>query len=183
MKTTGSKRIAERYVKALFEVAQSAKSLDKVEADLASLGVALTQSPEFCDFLVNPLLTPEQRASIMTAILDKIKTTDLTRQFIGTLIAQKRLAILPAVCEEFSRMAASARGELDAEIISASPMKDKEISYINERLSKAYGRKLRLAVKEDAALLGGVILRIGSQQLDSSLAGKLRRLKNSLKAA
>ncbi len=183
MKTSGSKRIAERYVKALFEVAKSTSSVDAVEADFTSLGKALHESPEFQHFLVNPLLTTEARAAAMLAILDKIKASPLTRQFIGMVLLQKRLPILPALIEEFARTAAAARGELDAEIITAAPLADKEIKAVSDRLSKAYGRKLRLDVKEDASLLGGVILRIGSQQLDSSLAGKLRRLKNTLKAA
>ena len=183
MKTSGSKSIAERYINALFEVAKFTSAEGDVEADFASLGKALQESPEFQHFLVNPLLTTSQRAGAMLAILDKIKASQLTRQFIGMVLRQKRLAILPALIEEFSRVAASARGELDAEIITAAPLQDKEIKAVSDRLSKAYGRKLRLNVKEDPSLLGGVILRIGSQQLDSSLAGKMRRLKNSLKAA
>lgn len=183
MKTSGSKRIAERYVKALFEVATKASALDKVEQDLASLGKALDESPEFRAFLENPLLTLTQRAQAMLAILDKMQADALTRQFIGMIVKQKRLAILPALIAEFATVAATSRGELTAEVIAATPLKEKEITQIADRLSKAYGRKLRLEVKQDPALLGGVILRIGSQQLDSSLAGKLRRLKNTLKAA
>jgi len=183
VKTSGSKRIAERYVKALFEGATAAASLASVEKDLESMGKALQQSPEFQHFLINPLLTNDQRSASLSAILDKIGANALTHQFITTLIAQKRLPILPAIVAEFARIAAAARGELDVAIIAATPLKDNEISQINGRLSKAYGRKLRLEVSHDPSLLGGVIVRIGSQQLDSSLAGKLRRLKNTLKAA
>lgn len=183
MKTSGSKRIAERYVKALFEIAQATRATDAVEADLASLGKALNESADFRHFLNNPLLTMETRAAVMLDILTKIKASDLTRQFIGTLLQQKRLPLLPAILEEFAHVASAARGELSAELITAAPLKDKEIQAVTERLSKAYGQKLRLSVKEDPSLLGGVVLRIGSQQLDSSLAGKLRRLKNTLKAA
>lgn len=183
MKTSGSKRIAERYVKALFDAATAAGATAAVEADLASLGKALAESSEFQHFLTNPLLTTEQRAKTMVAIVDKVNVNPVTRQFIGMVLLQKRLALLPVIIAEFARAAAAARGELDAEVISATPLKEKEIAQIHDRLSKAYGRKLRLEVRLDPSLLGGVILRIGSQQLDSSLAGKLRRLQNTLKAA
>ncbi len=183
MKTSGSKRIAERYVKALFEVATATSSVEKVESDLSALGAALDSSPEFRDFLENPLLSNAQRAQAMLAILEKISANPLTRQFIGMVVKQKRLAILPAIIEEFANAAATARGELTAEITAATPLKDKEIAAISDRLSKAYGRKMRLEVKQDPSLLGGVIVKIGSQQLDSSLSGKMRRLKNTLKAA
>jgi F-type H+-transporting ATPase subunit delta len=183
VKTSGSKRIAERYVKALFEVAKAASAVEAVEKDFTSLADALKTSAEFRHFLVNPLLSPANRAEALLAILDKMKVSQLTRQFLGMVIQQKRLDILPEIIEEYARVASAARGELDAEVITATPLKDSEIAAVGERLGKAYGRKLRLNVKQDPALLGGIIVKIGSQQLDSSLAGKMRRLKNSLKAA
>lgn len=183
MKTTGSKRLAERYVKALFDVASQANAVAKVEKDLAALGAALEGSAEFQGFLTNPLLTPEARGKAMLAVLDKLKADQVTRQFIGLLLQQKRMPALPAIIAEFARAAAEARGELTAQLITASAMSEREVKQVETRLSKAYGRTLRLEVKQDPSLLGGVVLRIGSQQLDSSLAGKMRRLQQSLKAA
>ncbi len=183
MKISGSKRIAERYVKALFDVATSENSLDAVEKDLLSLGNAYKESTEFRHFLINPLLSNETRAQAMLAILAKLNVNQLTRQFFGMLIRQKRLAILPDVVELFENAASTARGELKGELISAAPLKDKEVQMISDRLSKAYGRKMVLELKQQPDLLGGVVVKIGSQQLDSSLSGKIRRLKNALQAA
>lgn len=183
MNTSGHKRIAERYVRALFEAAQAAGATDEVEKDLASLGRALDESAEFRHFLANPLLTTAQRAQTLLALLDRIGVSQLTRQFLGMVVRQKRLPALPAIISEFARAAAAARGELDARIITAAPLKDRDIAALSERLSRAYGRRLRLEVTQDPALLGGLILKIGSQQLDGSLAGKMRRLKHTLKAA
>ncbi|MBY0406957.1 MAG: ATP synthase F1 subunit delta [Rickettsiales bacterium] len=183
MKISGSKRIAERYVKALFDVAAQAKAIEAVEKDLDSLGHIIGTSAEFRHFLTNPLITPHMRGQAMLAILDKLSASQLTRQFIGMVLQQKRMGALPEIINEFARAAAASRGELAAEIVSASPMSATEVKQVETRLSKAYGRTLRLEVKQDPSLLGGVILRIGSQQLDSSLAGKMRRLQQSLKAA
>ena len=183
MKTSGSKRIAERYVKALSEVARENSAVDQVEKDLLSLGVALKESEDFRHFLTNPLLSHVTRAEVMLAILAKMQVQQVTRQFIGMLIHQKRLAILPEVVTMFAQWASTARGELSAELIAASPLKPQEIAMVSDRLGKAYGKKMKLEVRQDPALLGGVVVKIGSVQMDSSLEGKMRRLKLSLQAA
>ena len=181
MKTTGNKRIAERYVKALADV--SGKSQAQVEKDFAALGAALAESEDFRGFLTNPLLTREQQTQAVDAVLKGIKADKVTQQFMATLVAQKRLAILPDVIELYAAWAASQRGELPAELVTASALKPADIKDAQARLSKAFGKQVTLNVREDASLLGGVIVKVGSQQLDASLAGKIRRLKQSLKVA
>ena len=183
MKTAGTKRIAERYVKALFDVAQSASSTETVEKDMATIGQTLDISPELRSFLENPLLAPEARAGAMLAVLDKLKTGALTRQFIGMVLKQKRLALLPQIIVEFARVASEARGEITADVTTAAPLNDKQAQALAQRLGKAYGRTVRVNASHDASLLGGMIVRVGSQQLDSSLSGKLRRMGQALRAA
>lgn len=183
MKLSGSKRIAERYVKALFDVTLAEKATDSVEKDLRSLGAAWLESKEFRQFLTNPLLSNDVRAQAMLAILAKMHVHQLTRQFIGMLIRQKRLAVLPDIIDQFADAALTARGELKGELISPAALKDKEIKLVSERLSEAYGRKMVLTLKQQPELLGGMIVKIGSQQLDSSLAGKINRLGLALKTA
>ena len=119
----------------------------------------------------------------MLAVLDKLKSSQLTRQFIGMVLQQKRLSVLPQIIAEFARMASEARGELTADVITAAPLNDKQEAALAQRLGKAYGRTVRLNASHDPSLIGGMVVRIGSQQLDSSLSGKLRRLGQSLRAA
>lgn len=183
MKTSGAKRIAERYVKALFDVAEAASALADVEKDMASLGAALAESAEFAQFLTNPLMDRDQQANVMAALAEKMKASKLTTQFIAMLTRQKRLPILPEIIALFAQTAATARGEMQAEVIAASPLKAPEVAQIKDRLSKAFGKKVNLDVRQDADLLGGVVLKVGSQQLDASLAGKMARLKLALQAA
>lgn len=183
MKTSGSKRIAERYVRALFDVADEASAVAKVEKDLAALGHALEESEDLQRFLTNPLLSRETQSEAMEAILAKMKATPLTKQFILMLANQKRLPLLPQIAALFIEWTASARGEINGELVSAGELSDKEVKLVETRLTKAYGKKVNLATREDAALLGGVVVKIGSQQLDSSLAGKIARLKIALQAA
>ena len=183
MKTSGLRRIAERYVRALFEVAGTAHALDAVEKDMVALADALEQNEDFQQFLTNPLLSRPAQTQAMEAVLAKLKANKTTVQFIVMLAGKRRLAILPEIAELFSEWAAAARGELRAELVAAAPMQEKEIALVSERLSHAYGKKINLAVKQDPALLGGVMVKIGSIQLDGSLAGKLQRLGLALKAA
>jgi len=180
VKASGSRQIAQRYVKALFDV--SAKSQAAVEKDLQALESAL-ESPEFRALLSNPLLTRAQQAKAADAVLAKIKADKVTRQFVALLARQKRLNLLPEIIALYQNLAAATRGEMKAEIISAVPLKAADIAAISAKLGETYGKKILVETREDPELLGGVIIKIGSLQLDSSLAGKLTRLTNKLKAA
>ena len=183
MKKSDAKRIAQRYVKALFEVSVQARAVDAVEKDLNALGAVIAQSKEFQHFLTNPLLSNGERGEVMLALLAKLDVNQVSRQFIGMLIAQKRLSILPEVISLFSIWAENSRGEMRAELISASELKSSEVDMVGQRLGKAYGKKMKLTVRQNKALLGGVVVKIGSLELDSSVAGKLNRLNKTLRVA
>ena len=183
MKTSGSKRIAKRYVKALFDVVQAESALGAVENDLNVLAGELQKNKDFQHFLNNPLLSQAERAGTMSAILAKMQAHKITKQFIDMLIALKRLAILPEIMVLFGQWAGTARGELRAELITAAPLKAQEVAMVGERLGRAYGKTMKLEVRQNPELLGGVVVKIGSLQLDSSLAGKLSRLSLKLKVA
>ena len=183
MKNAGQKQLAERYVKALYDIASEANARDAVEKDLGVLATLLKESDELASVLVNPLLTRSQQAKALEPVLSAIKAHDVTKRFIVMLAQQKRLPALAEIARLYAERAASARGEIKAEAISAHPLSLKDVAIITERLSKAYGKKVTLETSENPELLGGVVLRIGSQQLDASFAGKLNRLKNKLKAA
>ena len=115
-------------------------------------------------------------------MLAKISAADVTKKFMKLLISQKRLAVLPDIMPMFAEWVAAARGELPVEVFSAQPLKLPETKYISDRLKAAYGKEISIKAHTDASLLGGVIIKIGSVQLDGSLAGKLRRLKLALPA-
>jgi F-type H+-transporting ATPase subunit delta len=181
VKTSGAKQIAERYVKALFDA--SAKAQDAVEKDLLALESVFSESEEFQSLLSNPLLTREQQAKAADAVLAKIKANKITRQFIALLARQKRLDLLPDIIALYMDKAMAERGEMKAEVISATPLKAADIAAISAKLGGMYGKKILLETREDKELLGGVVIKIGSLQLDSSLSGKLQRLALILRAA
>lgn len=183
MKTSGIRQIAERYVRALFEIAREPALRDQVEQDLDALQNAIEKSDDLQRVLHSPLLTRSQQAKAITAVLAAMNANAATQKFVALLAQQKRLDILPQVIALFSEWAAAARGEIKAEIISAAPLKKDDIAALSGSLGKAYGKKVIVDVKQDPQLLGGMIVKVGSQQLDGSLNGKLRRLKIALQAA
>ena len=182
MKNSGSRKISERYVSALFDIALAAGVLEAVEKDLSVLADLVKENADFSAFLDNPLLSSEAKNSISANLMQKIGAHQLTTQFIALLARKKRLNILPEIIKLFLERVATERGELAAELVTAKAITPKESSAIAESLSKAYNKKINLSVREDPALLGGTIINVGSYQLDSSLEGKLNRLKIALQA-
>ncbi|MGE3712903.1 MAG: ATP synthase F1 subunit delta [Alphaproteobacteria bacterium] len=140
-------------------------------------------SDAFADLLANPLLSAEKLAKIMAQLMLSIKAHNLTGRFIIVLALRKRLGLLPEIAALYAQKVAEARGEMKAELVTAVPLSLKHIQNISDELSKAFGKTVSLEAKENPELLGGALLRIGSQQLDSSVAGKLKRLEQKLKAA
>lgn len=183
MKTSGLQKLSERYVKALFDVASDAGAVPAVEKDLLTLANVAKTSKEFADFLSNPLLTRKEQADVVAAMLSNIGAHEITRQFAAMLARQKRLPALASIANLFSSAAATARGEIAAEVISAKELKAAEVAAIAEKIGKAYGKKVTVKTRVNPELLGGVVVKVGSKQLDISLSGKLQRLRNTLKAA
>jgi F-type H+-transporting ATPase subunit delta len=182
MKTTGFTQLAARYVTALYDIASREKAVDAVERDLQALAGLLVAQPELSRLLANPLLGREQLAKALDAAFAKAGLHPLTLRFLGALARGKRLAALAAIAQQFTERAQRERGEVSAEIISAAPLSKESLAALSGALGKKLGRKMQLSTAVDPSLLGGVVLRMGSQQLDASLAGKLERLGQKLKA-
>ena len=160
MKQSGLGPIAARYVSALFEVATKASAVAVVEKDLNDLARATRGNEGFARLLTSPLLTRASQEKLMSALADSFGAHQVTKAFLVTLAHARRLPALIECAVQFARLA-------EAE----------------QRLSKIYGKKVKLRSTQDANLLGGVIVKIGGMQLDASLAGKLARMEQNLKAA
>ncbi|MEK6747077.1 MAG: ATP synthase F1 subunit delta [Pseudomonadota bacterium] len=183
MKNSGSRKISERYVSAVFDVAVADNNVSSVEKDLLTIAELIKENSDFQDFLHNPLLTREAQGKIAMVLMQKIGVSELTARFIALLAHHKRLNLLPEMITIFLEKSANVRGELSAELVVAQKISEKESASVAQSLSKAVGKKINLSVREDPAILGGTIINVGSLQLDGSLAGKLNRLQQELKVA
>ncbi|HSR55764.1 MAG TPA: F0F1 ATP synthase subunit delta [Alphaproteobacteria bacterium] len=173
--------VAGRYASALYELADEATVLDAVADDLRALRGLLDESEEFARMVASPVLTRDEQVAAVTALGEKAGFQDLTVKFIGLLARNRRLGTLRSAVAAFLSELAERRGEVTAEVTSAQPMKDSHLEAIKASLAESLGSKVALESRVDPALIGGLVVRVGSKMIDSSLATKLQKLRLSMK--
>lgn len=173
--------LAGRYAIALFELALENKQIETVGASLANLRRALGESADLRELTSSPLLGREEQARAVGAVAGSIGTDPLTSNFLGVLAQNRRLAQLEAVIRAFNMLAARHRGEITAEVTSARPLDDDQVDAIKQHLRSRMGRDIAVDLSVDPAILGGLVVQIGSQMIDSSIRTKLNTLAHAMK--
>jgi F-type H+-transporting ATPase subunit delta len=130
----------------------------------------------------SPILKREDQGRALSAVMERAGLEQLTRNFIGLVTRKRRLHDLPAMIRAYRSLLAQHRGEVTAEVVSAHPLDDGQMSALRERLRQALGREPRIAARVDPDLLGGLVVRIGSRMIDSSLRTKLSRIQIAMKS-
>lgn len=170
-----------RYASALYDLASEAKAIDNVEGDLGNLGQAILASPELAALIRNPRVTRQAAGQAMAALGSALKLNPLTAKFLGVLAENRRLAALPEIVRAFGTIAAAARGEVTAEVTSAHPLSDAQIKAIAAKLQASEGKNVKVTATVDPEVLGGLVVRIGSKQIDSSIRTRLNTLAQAMK--
>ena len=170
-----------RYASALFELAREQDNVAPVEADLDQLGAALAETPDLADLIRNPLVSRVAAGAAMDSVAELLGLSPLTRRFLGVLAANGRLFALPRMITAFAAIAAAARGEITAEVTSAHPLSEAQLGQLAERLQRREGRAVNIRTSVDPEILGGLVVRIGSQQIDSSIRTRLNSLAQIMK--
>lgn len=173
--------LAGRYASALFDLASEAGTVTAVEADLDKLGEALHESPELRALIRNPQVSREQIGKVMTGVGSYLALTELTNNFLGVLARNRRIADLPAIVRAFHAIAAAQRGEVTAEVTSAHPLSDDQVAQLASKLKAREGKEVKIKASVDPEILGGLVVRIGSRQIDSSIRTRLNTLANAMK--
>jgi F-type H+-transporting ATPase subunit delta len=173
--------LAGRYANALFELAQDQKSVDAVSADLASLRRALESSPDLTRLVRSPVFSAQDHARALKAILEKMGANALTAKFVLLLAEKRRLFVLIQIIAAYEHLVAKSRGETEAEVTAARALSDSEISELKSVLKSRLGKEPRLHAKIDPTLLGGLVVKVGSRMIDSSLRTKLDGLRAAMK--
>lgn len=177
--TTGL--IAERYASALYELADEAKALDQVAADLKALRAMMASSADLIRLIRSPVLGRSDQAKAVSALAEKAGFSELTGRFLGTLAANRRLFVLSSVIDAFLAELARRRGETTADVTSAIALTPAQTQALEEALKSAVGSKVSVDLKVDKSLIGGLVVRVGSRMIDTSLATKLRRMRLAMK--
>ncbi len=175
--------IAGRYANALFDLARDENALDQTAEDMASLGRMIADSEDLRRLVRSPVIQRSAQAAALETIMEQAKMSALTRRFVGLVAGNRRLFALPDMTRGFAQLMAHHRGEIAGEITSAHPLSDAQLAALREQLKAAVGSDVQIDAKVDASLLGGLVVKIGSQMIDSSLRTKLQNLKFAMKGA
>ena len=173
--------LAGRYASALFDLASEAGTVSAVESDLDSLEAALRESAELRALIKNPEISREQIGKVMTGLGQKIGLSDLTKNFLGVLAENRRVAELPAMIRAFHMIAAAQRGEVTAEVASAHALTDEQVATLETKLRAREGRTVKLKTRVDPALLGGLVVTVGSKRIDGSIRTRLNSRAQAMK--
>ncbi len=175
--------MAGRYATALFELAESAGNLDATAGDLATIAKLIQQSDDLRRLVQSPVFGSDEKARAFAAVLDKAGIKGLVANFIGLVIQNRRLFALPDMIVGFNGLLAKKRGEVSADVTSAHPLSDAQLQSLKASLKTATGRDVQINANVDASLLGGLVVKVGSRMIDSSLKTKLTSLKLAMKEA
>ncbi|WP_404367861.1 F0F1 ATP synthase subunit delta [Sphingomonas sp. MMS24-J45] len=183
METSGGIQasLSGRYATALFELARDSKAIDAVEASLGRVRETIAQSSEFAQLIASPIVSRGAAAKAIAAAADMIDVDTTTAKFLGVLAQNRRLSQLPAIIRAFRGLAARHRGETTAEVISAHPLSDDQVDTLKQQLRTRIGTDVSVDLSVDPTLLGGLVVQIGSQRIDSSIRTRLNSLANAMK--
>ena len=173
--------VSGRYATALFEIARDAKKVDRVEADLTALEAALAESKDFRDVIASPIHTRAEQTAAMAALAKKMQLDPEVSSTIGLLAANRRLFVLPAMISDVKSLIADHRGEVTAQVTSASELSDDQRRALSETLRSSVGKDIKVDVTVDRSLIGGMVVKVGSRMIDTSIRSKLVNLQNVMK--
>lgn len=173
--------VSGRYATALFGLAQEGGVTDDVAGDLGGLSDAIEQSDDLKNLIRNPLMGREDQTKGIVAVAEKFGFNALTRQFLGLVASKRRLYFLPQMIRDFSSLVSAARGEINAEVASATPLSADKLSLVEQTLTQTVGKDVKLRATVDESLLGGIVIKVGSRMIDNSLRTKIQNLKVAMK--
>jgi F-type H+-transporting ATPase subunit delta len=178
---TSISTVAGRYATALFELALESNALAAVEKDLDGFAGLLAESADLTRLIRSPVFAADDQARAVGAVLDRAGISGLVGNFIRVVAGNHRLFVMPAIITEFRRLLAENRGETTAEVTSAEPLNDRHVGELKAALKAALGKDVTLDTRVDPALIGGLIVKVGSRMIDGSVRTKLNSLKLAMK--
>jgi len=173
--------VAGRYASALFDLAREENKISEVEEDLGKFQRMYDESADLVRLIRSPVIPAEEQSRALTAILERAGTSALAQNFFKLLARNRRLFAAPDMVRAYRAFAARSRGEVAAEVTSAHPLSDALAQELRDVLKASVGKDVRLSTKVEPSLLGGLIVKLGSRMVDTSLRTKLTSLKLSLK--
>ena len=175
--------VSGRYATALFELARDENSIDAVKADLDRFAAMLDESADLKRLVRSPVFAAEAQLKALSAVLEKAEITGVSANFLKVLAANRRLFAVSEVIRAFNALVAKFKGEATADVTVAETLSDKNLEALKAALKSVTGKDVTLDVKVDPSIIGGLVLKLGSRMVDSSLRTKLNSIKNAMKEA
>jgi F-type H+-transporting ATPase subunit delta len=173
--------LAGRYASALFELARDKRQIEAAGKSLDALSHALAESRDFDELVTSSLVSREEAGKAFAALAPKLGLDPLTANFLGVLANNGRKNQLRNVIRAYGRLAAEHRGETTADVITAHPLSDGQVAALKQQLRVRAGRDITIDARIDPDILGGIVVRMGSRQIDASIRTKLNRLASAMK--
>ena len=175
--------VSGRYATALFELARDEKSIDAVRADLDRFNAMLDESADLRRLVRSPVFSSEAQSKALAAVLDQAGISGISANFLKVLTANRRLFAVADVIRAFNALVAKYKGEATADVTVAETLSDKNLDALKVALKAVTGKDVTLNVKVDPSIIGGLVLKLGSRMVDSSLRTKLNSIKHAMKEA
>jgi F-type H+-transporting ATPase subunit delta len=173
--------VAERYAAALFDLALDDEALDSVEADLALLSALIDGNVDLRRLVFSPVFSADEQQRAIGAVADRAGVGEIVGNLVRLMARNRRLFALPGVIRAFTARLAAHRGEVTAEVVSARPLSDEQAAALKAALKESLGKEVAVDARVDPAILGGLIVRVGSRMIDGSIRSRLTSMKTQLK--
>jgi F-type H+-transporting ATPase subunit delta len=175
--------MAGRYATALFELARDANAIDAVKTDLGRFDALVAESPDLMRLVRSPVFSSDEQLQALTAVLDRAGIGGLAAQFLKLVTSNRRLFAVRDMVRGYRELVAAYKGEATAEITVAEQLKDDHIAALRSALKAVSGKDVDLNITVDPAIIGGLVIKLGSRMVDSSLRTKLNSIKHAMKEA
>ena len=173
--------IASRYATAVFEISREAGQLDALAADVDTLDGALTDSADFRSLINSPVYSRDAQGNAIAAIADKMELSATVANTLRLMASKRRLFVLPSLVGALRELIAEEKGEVSADVTAARALSDDQTAKLAEALKASVGKDVKMNVTVDESLIGGLVVKMGSKMIDTSIRSKLSALQNTMK--
>ena len=175
--------IAARYATAVFEIAKEGSALGALESDVDTLDAALKESEDLRTLITSPVYSREEQGRAIVAVAGKMELSTTMSNVLGLMASKRRLFVLPQMVRALRDRIATEKGEVTAEVVSAKALTKAQSEKLAKVLAKQSGKDVKIISTVDESLIGGLVVKVGSKMIDTSIAAKLTALQNSMKEA
>ena len=172
--------VKNSYSQALFELSTEENSIIEVESQVLSILELINKSSDFNDLIKDPTNKIEDQLKVIDAISNQFKFNQLLKKFLSFIISKRRFFYIEKILKDFISICSGSRGEIQAELTAAKNLDENEINKIKDDLASNYGSNIKLNYKNDPSLIGGLIIKVGSTMIDTSINNKLQKIEKKM---